>query len=91
MHFSKPTPFYDADQRAVFFGYFAASTDSAGSNIPNQVVYTCLSHDIVAHEVTHALVDGLRPHYTEATTADTPGLSRGFRRHRRAVPAFFHA
>ena len=33
-------------------------------------VFTCLSHDIVAHETTHAVLDGLHPHYQEDTNPD---------------------
>ena len=48
--------FYTRDQQAVLFGYLP------GRDRPRlDAIYTCLSHDIVAHEVTHAVLDGLRP------------------------------
>ena len=34
------------------------------SNLPGQIVFTCLSHDIVAHETTHALVDSQTGFFT---------------------------
>jgi hypothetical protein len=46
----------------VFFGYVPARH---GSN-----VYACLSHDIVAHEVAHAVLDGLRKRYLGAALPD---------------------
>ena len=41
-------------------------------------VFTALSHDIVAHELTHALLDSQRPHFMEPTSNDVPGFHEGF-------------
>src|SRR5439155_21510262 len=49
--------FYARNLKSLVFGYFQASETDPGPNLPGQVVYTCLSHDIVAHETTHALID----------------------------------
>ena len=46
-------PFIPSEDRGLFFGYFAQSN--------GKPIYTCLSHDVVAHETTHALLDGIRP------------------------------
>src|SRR5690606_8233293 len=35
------------------FGYYAAPDTTTGRTLPRGYVFTCLSHDIVAHEVTH--------------------------------------
>ena len=48
---------YSREHNAVLFGWLP----SIGDEPP---VYTALSYDIVAHEVTHAILDGLRPRYT---------------------------
>lgn len=76
--FQQANAFYDPQRRALFFGYFAASQDEPGTNLPGQTIFTCLSHDIVAHETTHAIVDGIRPHFTEPTSADTPAFHEAF-------------
>jgi hypothetical protein len=69
---------YDDEMHAVLFGYFDASGSDPGPNLPNQTVFTCLSHDIIAHEVTHALVHRLRPFFQEATNPDVLAFHEGF-------------
>ena len=70
--------YYSRDLRAVVFGYFPASETDAGANLPGQTVFTCLSHDIIAHEMTHALIDGQRRFFMEPTGMDTPAFHEGF-------------
>lgn len=62
--------YFDPRSRAVLFGYYRADTKNPGPNLPGQWVFTCLSTDIVAHEVTHAIVHRLRRRYSEATNPD---------------------
>lgn len=52
---------YDRHRGEIAFGY-APGADG--------LVFTCLSHDVVAHEVTHALLDGLRSRLAEPTNPD---------------------
>jgi hypothetical protein len=54
--------FYSRQTRALHFGYFR---DKRGRTIK-----TALSHDIVAHETAHAILDGLRPLYLESLDPD---------------------
>ena len=70
--------FYHPGLRAVLFGYFRASEDSPGENLPGQLIFTCASHDIVAHEVTHAVVDCLRPFFNVATNPHVRAFHEGF-------------
>lgn len=70
--------FFHPDFRAVLFGYFRASSHAPGDNLPGQVIFTCLSHDIVAHEVTHAIVDRLRPGFNRATNPHVRAFHEGF-------------
>lgn len=70
--------FYSPSKRALLFGYFRASKLSPGENLPGQTVFSCLSHDIVAHETTHALLDGLHPRFREATNPDVHAFHEAF-------------
>lgn len=70
--------YYDPRLRAIFFGYFPADAEDPGDNMPGQPVFTCLSHDIIAHEVTHALVHRLRNYSLEATNDDVLAFHEAF-------------
>lgn len=70
--------YYDSDRAAVLFGYFAAANQSLGANYPGGLVFTCLSPDIVAHEMTHAILDSLHPRYMEDTNSDIAAFHEGF-------------
>jgi hypothetical protein len=61
---------YSASKRALIFGI---APDAAGKNR-----YSCLSHDIIAHETTHAILDGLRPGYFTPSLPDQGGFHEGF-------------
>ena len=52
--------YYDPDLGELAFGYFKSDSTVTGRNLPDTYIFTCLSHDIIAHEVAHALLDGLR-------------------------------
>ncbi|HLX08964.1 MAG TPA: peptidase M4 [Thermoanaerobaculia bacterium] len=70
--------FYSPDAHGILFGYFRADRKDPGRNLPGQTVFTCLSHDIVVHETTHAIIDGIRGHFTEQTNQDVPAFHEGF-------------
>jgi hypothetical protein len=70
--------FYCPEAHGILFGYFKASRTQPGRNLPGQTVFTCLSHDIIAHETTHAIVDGIREYFMEPTNIDVPAFHEAF-------------
>lgn len=73
-----PNAFYSPDAGGILFGYFKADRNNPGRNLPGQTVFTCLSHDIVVHETTHAIIDGLRGLFTEQTNLDVAAFHEAF-------------
>jgi hypothetical protein len=69
--------YYSPSKKALLFGYFPVASKDA-DNTPGTIVFTCLSHDIVAHETTHALLDGVHPRFNEATNRDVQGFHEAF-------------
>ncbi|HEX2732288.1 MAG TPA: hypothetical protein VHM70_11800 [Polyangiaceae bacterium] len=61
--------YYSPNKRALLFGYFQG---------PSGMVFSCLSHDIVAHETTHALLDGMNRRYIEDNHEDSLAFHEAF-------------
>ncbi|HSS77803.1 MAG TPA: peptidase S8, partial [Thermoanaerobaculia bacterium] len=72
----EPNAYYDPNRKALLFGYFPAV--AGGRNLPGGTVFSCLSHDVVAHETTHALLDGLHRRFMEPTNVDSKAFHEGF-------------
>ena len=76
--FAEANAFYDPTFGAIFFGYFRATENVAESketgNIPGQIIFSCLSHDVIAHELTHALIHQLSPALINSEHPDTLAL-----------------
>ncbi|MEL1263790.1 hypothetical protein [Pseudoxanthomonas putridarboris] len=68
--FAEANAYYSRESRSLCFGYFPDDDD--------RTTFTCLSHDIVAHETAHALLDGLRPRYIDPSSPDQGGFHEGF-------------
>ena len=69
---------YSPAAKGILFGYFRASKTDPGRNLPGQMVFTCLSHDIIVHETTHAVLDGIRTYFAERTNPDVPAFHEAF-------------
>ena len=66
--FADANAFYSEKDHALLLGYFPGRKG---------MVFTSLSHDVVVHETTHALVDGLRERYTEPSSPDQAAFHEG--------------
>lgn len=69
--------YYSPEKKAVLFGYFPATARDRHT-MPGTLVFTCLSHDIIAHEVTHALLDGVHPRFNEPSNPDVHAFHEAF-------------
>jgi hypothetical protein len=70
--------YYTPEKIALLFGYFRASEEDPADHMPGGMVFTCLSHDIIAHETTHALLDGMSRSYLQPTNPDVLAFHEGF-------------
>lgn len=69
--FADANAFYSEADQTLAFGYFRVPGD-------DHSIFTCLSHDVIAHETTHALLDGLRERYTAPSSPEQAGFHEGF-------------
>ncbi|MBX3171850.1 MAG: hypothetical protein KF760_30845 [Candidatus Eremiobacteraeota bacterium] len=70
--------YYSPLKKAILFGYFSASPATITEQMPGSLVFTCLSHDIIAHEVTHAILDGIHRNYNKPTNPDVLAFHEAF-------------
>jgi len=68
--FAEANAYYSWDDRALLFGYVPEAEHDAA--------YTCLSYDVVVHETTHAVLDGLRRRFLEPGLPDQAAFHEGF-------------
>lgn len=67
--FEEMNAFYSREAESLVFGYYR--TDDG-------VAFTCLSHDVVVHETSHALLDGLRERFMAPSSPDQAAFHEGF-------------
>lgn len=70
--------YYSPEKKALLFGYFRATISKMGRSLPNTWVFTCLSHDIIAHETTHAILDGVHDRFVEPSSPDSLAFHEAF-------------
>ena len=67
--FEEMNAFYSPEAESLAFGYYRT---------PEGVAFTCLSHDVVVHETTHALLDGLRKSFMSPSSPDQAAFHEAF-------------
>lgn len=67
--FEEVNAFYSPEAESLLFGYYRGG---------NGLVFLCLSHDIVVHETTHALLDGLRRKFMAPSSPDQAAFHEAF-------------
>ena len=70
--------YYSRKKASLLFGYFPATEDRTSGEFPGGMVFTCLSHDVIAHETTHALLDGFHDQFMEDTNPDVLAFHEAF-------------
>ncbi len=65
--FDEANAYYDVASPSLNFGSFT-------SPFRRTPIWTCLSHDIVSHELGHAILDSFRPQYVYSEEIDTGAL-----------------
>jgi hypothetical protein len=68
---------YSREGGDLSFGWFEAGDQPAGFVVRGGLISTALSHDIIVHETTHALLDGLRVSFMDPTNVDVPAFHEG--------------
>ncbi len=70
--------YYSPQKKALLFGYFQSSPADPTEHLPGGIVFTCLSHDVIAHETAHALLDGMNRTLTEPSNPDVLAFHEAF-------------
>ena len=70
--------YYSPEHKALLLGYFKTTGSAAEGLIQGSVVFTAVSHDVVAHETTHALLDGVHRRFREPTNPDVFAFHEAF-------------
>lgn len=69
---------YVRDRKCLEFGWYRTEASDKVEMPPGALIFSCLSHDVIAHELTHALLDGLRVRFDRSTNADVGAFHEAF-------------
>jgi hypothetical protein len=75
--FDDANAYYDRASKTLKFGWYKVGDDQNVDLPPGSIIYSCLSHDIIAHELTHALLDGIRGRF-DRTNGDVGAFHEAF-------------
>lgn len=67
--FMDTNAFYSRSDEALLFGWFHGESGR---------IFSCLCHDVVVHETTHALLDGIRGRFKDPSSHDQAAFHEGF-------------
>jgi len=70
--------FYDRNKGTLEFGYFQAWPTDSEYVLPEGLIFVALSRDVIAHEMTHALLDGMRAEFMRDTHPDVRAFHEAF-------------
>lgn len=70
--------YYSPDKKSLLFGYFNAANVDPREGVPGAIVFSCLSHDIITHEITHAILDGIHRRLLEPSNPDVLAFHEAF-------------
>jgi len=69
---------YDRTEGAIFFGYYKANNSTTVVQKDKGYVFSSVSHDVIAHEMSHALLDGLRWNFMTPSHRDVLAFHEAF-------------
>lgn len=70
--------YYDPGKIAILFGYFTAEFTPQIKNVGREFIFSALCYDIIAHETTHALLDGLHRYFQVPSNPDVLAFHEAF-------------
>jgi subtilisin family serine protease/quinol monooxygenase YgiN len=68
--------YYSPNKHSLLFGYFQAPAQKGRAR--GETVFTCLSYDIVAHEMSHSLMHGMYRYFIDDTNPDVFAFHEAF-------------
>lgn len=74
----EPNAWYNRATGEIIFGYFKARHSTPVVQKDVGYVFTSVSHDVIVHETSHALLDGLRAHFMIPSHPDVLAFHEAF-------------